>query len=169
MIVTFIIRLLQMLGLLALQVLVCNHIHLMSYATPMVYVVFLAYMPLDSHRIGNMCWAFVLGLLLDICSNTPGEAAAALTMASFIQWPLLRAMAPKDAVEDMTPNYHTMGRWNHIRYLIILTVVHHTVFFLLESFSFFNPLDLLITWGSSMALSLVLIFTMEIVRGRKTK
>lgn len=169
MIVTFFKRLLQMLGLLALQVLVCNHIHLLSYATPMVYVLFLAYFPLDSHRIGNMCWAFVMGLLLDICSNTPGEAAAALTMASFIQWPLLRAMAPKESVEDMVPNYVTMGRWNHVRYLILLTVVNHTVFFLLESFSFFNPIDLLITWSSSLALSLVLMFTMEIVRGRKNK
>jgi hypothetical protein len=42
-----------MLGLVALQVLVCNHIHLMGYATPMLYVLFLVRLPLNANRISN--------------------------------------------------------------------------------------------------------------------
>jgi len=169
MIVTFIIRLIQMLVLVALQVLVCNHIHLFGYATPMLYVLFLAYLPLDSNRIANLCWAFVMGLLIDVFSNTPGEASASLTLAAFVQWPLLHALVPKESVEDMVPNYRTMGKWNHIRYLFVLTAVHHVAFYLLESFSFFNPIDALISLGSSFALSFVLILVIETMRGRKSK
>ncbi len=167
MIVVFLKRLFEMLGLIALQVLVCNHIHLFGYATPLLYVAFLIHLPLNANRIGTMLWAFALGLILDIFSNTPGEAAASLTFTAFVQWPLLQAMAPKDCIEDMVPSYATMGRWNHTRYIIILTLVHHVAFFLLESFSIHNTNDLLISLGSSLALSLILLLSLETLRHGK--
>ena len=92
MILVFLKRLMTMLWLVALQVLVCNHIHLLGVATPMPYVLFLVWLPLDANRIGNLVWAFLLGLVIDIFSNTPGEAAASMTLAALVQWPLLRAM-----------------------------------------------------------------------------
>ncbi|MBQ8968441.1 MAG: rod shape-determining protein MreD [Bacteroidaceae bacterium] len=167
MLLIFLKRLLQMLGLMALQVLVCNHIHLFGYATPMLYVLFLAYLPLNANRIGSLLWAFVLGLSVDIFSNTFGAAAAALTFAAFVQWPLLQAWAPKESVEDMVPTYQTMGVWNHIRYLAVLATVHHLVFYLLESFSYFHWESLLISVGSSLLLSLVLMLTIDSLRHGK--
>lgn len=161
---TFVIRLVQLLALVALQVLVCNHVHLFGYATPMLYVLFLLWLPLNASRIGTMLWAFVLGLLIDVFSNTPGEAAASLTLAAFVQWPLLKVSAPKECLEDMVPSYKTMGRWNHIRYVLVLVFVHHAAFYLLESFSFFRFYDTLIAFGTSLALSLVLILTLETLR-----
>ncbi len=161
MLIVFIKRLLQMLGFVALQVLVCNHIHLVGYATPMPYVLFLAHLPLNANRTGNLVWAFVMGLLIDVFSNTPGEAAASLTLAALVQWPLLQASVPKDSVEDLMPSYRTMGRWNHIRFVFLLALVHHAAFYLLESFSFFHYIDVLISFGASLALSLVLMLTLE--------
>ena len=152
-----------MLGLVALQVLVCNHVHLFGCATPMLYVLFLVYLPLNANRIGNMLWAFALGLLVDVFSNTPGEAAASLTLAAFVQWPLLKAMVPKDSLEDMVPSYRTMGAWNHIRYVTLLAIVHHGAFYLLESFSYYHTIDVLISLGASLTLSLVLMLTMEML------
>ncbi|MBQ7571307.1 MAG: rod shape-determining protein MreD [Bacteroidaceae bacterium] len=167
MIVVYLKRLLLMLGLVALQVLVCNHIHLMGYATPMPYVVFLATFALNESRIGNMLWAFVLGLLVDMFSNTPGEAAAAMTLAAFVQWPLFHAMAPKECVEDLVPTYQSMGRWRHVRYISVLVFVHHATFYLLESFSFFHIEETLIAFASSLALSLFLILTLDSMRHGK--
>ena len=111
-----------------------------------------------------MLWAFVMGLLIDIFSNTPGEVTAALTLTAFAQWPLLQLMAPKDCVEDMIPSYRTMGTWNHIRYLFLLTTIHHATFYLLESFSWFHVTDLLISFGASLVFSLVLMLTLEALR-----
>ena len=167
MIVIFIRHLLQMLALVAMQVLVCNYVHFMGYATPMPYVVFLAYFSLDSNRVGNMLWAFGMGLLIDSFSNTPGEAAAALTLTAFVQWPLLRAMAPKECAEDMVPTYKSMGRWNHIRYLFILALVHHVTLYLLESFSFFHLTETLIAFASSLLFSFVLMLLLETLRHGK--
>ena len=167
MIIVFLKRLMQMLGLLALQVLVCNHIRFMGYATPMPYVLFIVWLPLNANRIGNLLWAFVMGLLVDMFSNTPGENAAALTMAAFVQWPLLRAMAPKDSIEDMVPSFKTMGWWNHVRYVVLLTLLHHAAFYLLDNFSFFSPVQTLMAFGASLLFTLVMSFTMESLRNGK--
>ena len=167
MLITFLKRLLQMVGLVALQVLVCNHIHFLGYATPMLYVLFLVWLPLNANRTGNIIWAFLLGLVIDILSNTPGEAAGAMTLTALVQWPLLHASVPKDCLEDMVPSYKSMGRWNHIRYIFLLTLVHHAMFFLLESFSFFHLTSVLISFGASLALSFVLMLTLETLRHGK--
>ena len=167
MILVLLKRLLQMLVLVVVQVMVCNRIHLMGYATPMLYVLFLVYFPLNSNRIGNMVWAFLLGLIIDAFSNTPGEATGALTLTAFVQWPLLQASAPKECLEDMVPSYKTMGRWNHIRYVFVLVLVHHTAFYVLESFSFFHFTELLITYGASLLLTFVMILILETLRHGK--
>lgn len=159
-------RLLQMIVLLALQVFLFNHIVLMGYATPLVYVAFLLYVPLNANRIGTLVWAFVLGTIVDMFSNTPGVSAFSLTFAAMLQPNLLKAHTPKDALEDMTPNYKTMGTWNHLRYMAVLLFVHHILYFLLESFSFFNLHDMAIAFGISFVVSFILIAVMETLRGK---
>ena len=111
-----------------------------------------------------MLWAFAMGLVIDMFSNTPGEAAASLTLAAFVQWPLLQGIAPKESVENMVPSYTTMGKWNHIRYILLLTVVHHAAFFILESFSFYRFDRLLLVFLTSLLLSLVVMLTLESLR-----
>ncbi len=167
MIIVLLKRLLEMLALVAIQVLVCNHVHLMNYATPMLYVMFLAHLPLNANRIGNLLWGFSIGLLVDVFSNTPGVSSAAMTMTAMIQWPLLKVSAPKDCIEEMVPSYKTMGKWNHTRYIFLLALTHHLVYYALESFTFFHIQDTLIAFASSLALSLVILLTLETLRNGK--
>lgn len=160
-------RLVQLLVLLAVQVLFMNHIHFMGYGTPLVYVALLLYMPSSWGRTASLAWGFVLGFLVDIFSNTPGMSAASMTMAAFFQPVLLKAFLPKDALEDMTPNYHTMGVWNHLRYLTLILLIHHLTYFMLESFSFYNLYDLALSAGISLGLSWLVIVIMETLRGHE--
>ena len=143
---------------------------LVLYLTPCgLYVLFFCYLPLNANRIGTLLWAFLLGLLIDIFSGTPGQASGAMTLTALVQWPLLHAMAPKESLEDMVPSFRTLGVTKHLHYLLLLTIVHHTAFFLLESFSYFHLVDMLISLGSSIVLSMVIMLTMESVRDRKSK
>ncbi len=161
MIYLFLKRFLLLLGILALQVLVCNNIHLYGYATPMVCALFVIRMPLNVGRIPCMMWAFALGLLTDMFSNTPGETVGSLTFTAFVAPPLLQAMVTKESLEDMVPDYRTMGVWNHIRYATILTLVQHISYYALAFFSFFNMQQILISLGSSLLLSLLFILSLE--------
>ncbi len=164
MLVTQLIRLLQMLGLVALQVLVMNHVHLLGYATPLIYVALLLYFPLNTSRVEILLWSFALGLTIDIFTNTPGIASSAMTLTGMIRQPLLEAMTGKEAPGNMIPNYRSMGWWTYARFILILVLVHHITYFALENFSFFNPVDLGISCASSTLLSLLVIYTLEMFR-----
>ena len=102
-------RIRQVLLVLALQVLVLDYIHLWGYATPLLGVLLVVYTPLDENRIVSMSISFLAGVVMDMFANTPGVGAAAMTLASFIQHPLLVMMLPKDSDEGIVPSLHTMG------------------------------------------------------------
>lgn len=160
-------RLIQLVLLAAIQIFICNQIHLFGYATPLIYVAFLLYFPLDSSRSGILVWSFLMGLLMDIFNNTPGIAAASMTFAGLLQPGLLRLMFPKDTPEEIPPSYHVMGTGNHIKFATLLVLSYCIVFFGLESFSFYDAKELLITMMSSMLLTLFVVLTTEMFRGRK--
>lgn len=167
MIQTLFHRLGIILVIVLLQVFVFNHINLWGYAVPLLGVAVLFYTPLNSGRISNMFLAFFTGLLLDAFSNSPGVAAGAMTATAFVQYPLLHAMAPKDAVEDDIPDVHLLGRYKYISYIAILMAVHHLIYFIFEAFSFFNAMDLALRFLGSYGLSMLLALSIEMFRTSK--
>ena len=148
---------------------VFNYIHLFGYATPLPYVYLLMLFPLNSSRWSILLWGFVCGLLCDFVSMTPGLGAASMTLVAFVQPLLLRAMAPKDALEDMQASYHTLGFWGYVRYAGILTLLFAITYFLLLSLSFFHAADFAIAFASSWALTLVICLAIESVRSSRRK
>ncbi len=168
MIISELFRLLQFVLILAAQVLVFNHIHFMDHATPLVYVGFLLGFPLNYSRSGILLWGFLMGLLVDIFSNTPGVAAASTTLVALIQPVLLRHMTPKDAVEDMVPNFHTLGKSNYFWFFFIVILIHHIAAFLLESFTYFHLADVAIDCGSSILLTTFIVWGTEHLLNRKS-
>jgi len=149
-----------MLLLVAFQVLVLNHLQLMGYGTPLIFVVILLYMPMGTLKAGVLLWGFCTGILVDIFTNTPGVASGAMTFAALIQPPLLKLLAPRDAAEDIKPTMQNLGKWNYVRYMIIIFLVHHLVYFGLECFSLYHIADaallMVASWGSSVLLALLL-------------
>ena len=81
----FLHRLIAFIILALVQGLVLNHVHLFDVATPMVYVFFVLTFRRNSFRAGMLIWSFLLGLIVDIFSNTPGVGAASMTLMAFIQ------------------------------------------------------------------------------------
>ena len=149
-----------MLLLLALQVLVLNHMSFWGMGTPMIGVLLLAYMPMNTSRSAAMLWAFAMGLATDVFSNTPGMGSAAMTLTAMLRPTLLNMQAPKDAPEDLLPTYRTMG----VRYVLTLFLVHHTTYFMLETFSVTHIALAGLHLLASLATSLLLAFTLEAIR-----
>ena len=72
-------------GLVLLQVLILNNVHIAGYATPFLYVYFILKFASGTSRNELMLWAFFLGLAIDIFSNTPGMNAAATVFLAFVR------------------------------------------------------------------------------------
>lgn len=147
--------------LVLVQVLVFNHIHLFGYATPLLYVYFVLPARRGFPKWALLLWAFLLGICVDIFSNTPGLASASMTLIALIQPYLLELFVPRDSPEDLKPSFTSLGTSKYMFYTFILVFIYCMVFFLLEIFSFFNWMQWLFSAGGSMLITLVLVWVIE--------
>lgn len=153
--------------LLIVQVLVLNHIRLFGCATPLLYTYFVLPMQRNQAKWTTLLWCFALGLAVDTFSNTPGVAAATMTLAALVQPYLLELFVPRDSADDLTPTFRTLGVSKFVSYTIILVLICCMSFFTIEAFNLYNWMQ----WASSIlgstAITAILILVIENVRDRK--
>jgi rod shape-determining protein MreD len=111
-----------------------------------------------------MVWSFLLGLGIDVANNTPGLAAASMTLLGLLQPYVLELFMQRDSDENMQPAIITMGPGTYLSYAAILTLGFCLVFFTLESFSFFNWLQWLLNVVCSSLLTLLLVMVIDNLR-----
>ena len=102
--------------LMALQLLVLNHVYLGGYVMPMLYVLFILMLPTGMKRIPLLLIAFGTGLVMDVMCNallTRGEPIA-------IDVP---------SIYSVTPQYF-------ISYLMLMLAAFYLVFYTIELFGF---------------------------------
>ena len=68
MIITYIHRIGWFIGLVLLQVLILNNVHIAGYATPFLYIYFILKFNSGTSRNELMLWAFFFGLTIDVFS-----------------------------------------------------------------------------------------------------
>ena len=146
------------------QALVFNQIHLLGYAMVLLYVYFVVTIPRNYPRWATLLWSFFLGLAVDVFSNTPGMAAASLTLAGFLQPYVLELFLPREAPEKMKSSIATLGVVKFLTYASILVFVHCLVFFSLEALTFFNWEQWLLSIVGSTVLTLVILMALESIR-----
>ena len=160
------IRLAQCVVLVLVQVLFLNHIHLFGLAIPLLYI----YIAITFRR-GTPKWAalltsFLLGLVIDTFSGTPGLAAGSLTLIAMVQSYLLELFVPRDSADNMEVSISSLGFSKYVLFFGSLVLLYCLVFFGLESFSFFNVLSWLGHTAASAVLTLLVILAIESVRSR---
>ncbi len=153
--------------LLLVQSLVLNHIRLFGCATPLLYIYFILPMQRGQARWATLLWGFVLGLAIDVFSNTPGVAAASMTLLAFLQPYLLELFVPRDSADDLIPSFRTLGVSKFVSYTVILVLTGCLTFFSLEAFNLYNWMQWLCSIGGSTILTTILILVIENVRNRK--
>ncbi|MDR2919511.1 MAG: rod shape-determining protein MreD [Tannerella sp.] len=144
-----------------LQVLVLNNIQLFKFVIPLLYVYVIVKIPTNLTRTSIILISFALGLVIDLFFNTLGLHAAACSFAGFFRGPLLKTFSDKDFFEGATPSYRTLGIGGFIRYAFLLVLLHHTVLFLIESVSLFDPFFLALRIIGSVILTSLCIFVVE--------
>ena len=151
-----------------LQILMCNRIALWGVATPFVLVYLFLKAPsgLQAHLF--MTFAFFVGLLVDIFTNTPGVYALASVTVALLHNPLLARIQYRDRGEEKyVPSFASLGMWRYVLYAVILTAVFCTVIFCAESFSFFSPSLLAGRIVGSTLLTLLVILVVDLLMERK--
>lgn len=147
--------------LLVVQGLVLNHIHLFDCATPLLYIILVLHFRRNQSRWSALLWSFAMGLCVDVFANTPGVAAASMTLMGLVQPYLFELFVPRDSAEDLLPSPRAIGVTAYFWYAFVMVFAYCLVFFTLETFNFFNWLQWLECIGGSTLLTYVLVMVLE--------
>jgi hypothetical protein len=141
------------------------------FVIPVLYYLFILWLPFSLNRLSLLLIAFVTGLMLDYFTQTPGLHAAACVLIAYVRPFIISILIPKDTAEFnyREPSPRAMGWAPYSVYVLILTVLHHTYLTLLEWLQFGTFLDFIIKVLSTTGISLLLIFTVELLFPRKVK
>lgn len=123
--------------LLALQLVVLNHVYLGSYIMPMLYVLFILMLPTDMKRIPLLLVAFATGLVMDVMNNMLGFHALACTVVAMLRILFAnRILTRGEPIAISTPSIYSVTPQYFISYLMLMYAAYYLVFFLLELFGF---------------------------------
>ncbi len=154
------------------QVYVLNKIpHLHRFVVPYIYFLFILWLPFSISRLGLLLIGFVTGLTLDYFTTTPGLHAAACVLIAYARPFVINILTPKDTAEFnyREPSPRAMGWAPYTVYIFVLTLMHHIYLTLLEWLQFGSFLDFLIKVAATTAISMLLIYTAELLFPRKLK
>ncbi|NML36691.1 rod shape-determining protein MreD [Chitinophaga sp. G-6-1-13] len=151
--------------LLLIQVFVLNKILIHQLVSPYLYMLFILALPFNLPRPVVMLLGFLMGISLDMFSNTMGIHAAACVFVAYLRPFIINVLSPQGGFEttQKTPSMTSMGVSQFLIYAAVLVFLHHVVFFTLEVFGFGNPLYLMLKILLSTAASLILIVLYELL------
>lgn len=158
--------------LVLIQVLICNHIVLFNLAIPMVFIYFIIRLPLSLSSNWLLTLAFLLGLSVDIFSDTPGLNALACTLLAGIKRPVFFAYVPRDdKTKEAEPNLATLGWIPYSKYLLTMTGTYCLLALGIEYFDFANVKSIVIMAVASTAITFLLLLAIDciIVTGREKR
>lgn len=151
-----------------LQLFVFNHIQLNGLIIPYFYILLLLLLPFDISKSMLLFVGFVLGIIIDIFSFTPGLHAAACTFAAAVRPTILEWFAPRDGYESGTlPRVSYFGLAWFIKYSFVLIMAHHIFLFFLEVSTFHGFFSTLFRALASSLFTLTLVTVSQFFIFRK--
>ena len=123
--------------LLLVQVVICNNINFLGYINPYIYVIFIFLFPIRDSRLAFLLASFLLGMLVDMFSDSGGVHAAASVCLAYAR-PVLLKTSFGMLYEHQTIKFSNTETGSLITYITFGTLIHHLVLFSLEIFNIVN-------------------------------
>jgi rod shape-determining protein MreD len=154
--------------LVLLQVLLFDNIRFSGYINPYVYLMFIILLPIVIPSWLLLLLSFLIGLIMDFFTNSPGMHSFATVLAGFVRPYILRIISPKDGYESgAVPSMLTYGFGWFFTYTTLIVLVHHTALFYIEVFRFADFFRTLLRVLLSSLFSITFILLLEYYRRRK--
>ncbi|MRG47739.1 rod shape-determining protein MreD [Chitinophaga sp. SYP-B3965] len=151
--------------LILFQVVVLDRILIEQHVNPYLYMLFILLLPFNLPRPALQLLGFLLGITLDMFSDTFGLHAAACVFIAYLRPFILNILSPQGGFEvtQRTPSVTSMGTSQYAIYVSVLVLLHNIVYFCLSVFSFADPLYLLLKIVLSTVVSLFLVLIYELL------
>jgi hypothetical protein len=122
--------------LVLVQVLVLNQVQVSGYINPFIYILFVLLLPVSTPRYLLMILGFLIGLSVDIFSNSLGIHAAATVFIAYIRPWVIRSISNREEDRNEYPGLRQNKFLWFLSYTAIMVFSHHFILFYLEYFTF---------------------------------
>lgn len=119
--------------LILAQVTIFNKIDLMGDINPYPYILFILLYPVNGNKSALIFFSFLMGLILDMFSDSGGVHAAASVCIAFLR-PSFFRFAFGLSYEYQTVKISGKLTSERFSFLLVSVVTHHLILFLLEIF-----------------------------------
>jgi hypothetical protein len=145
---------------LILQVVFLKNVVVFGTAFCFLYVLFILLLPIEIKTIPIMLVAFAMGIGVDIFYDTIGIHTASLVGMAFLRNTWLKTLTPTGGYdENLNPSLLNMGLGWYVSYSLPLILVHHTLFFFIESLG----TNLFLPVVQKIIGSVIFVFIMSII------
>lgn len=142
------------------QVLILKNLVLFGIAFCFLYMMFILLLPVHIKTIPVLLISFFLGLGVDFFYDTMGIHTACLVAVGFVRYRWLQVLVPTGGYDDdLQPSILNMGFGWFFSYSIPLILLHHSLFFYIESMG----TDLFISSLQKIITSAIFVFIMSII------
>ena len=148
---------------------VCNRICLFNIAVPFVFVYFILRLPMSLSVNWVMTLSFLIGLVVDIFSNTYGMYAMSSIIIGALRKTIFTLFYPReDEMSNPIPSINTLGVSTYIKYMFTLVLLLCVVIYFIQLFTFYNiGLTIMRIIGSSL-LTAVILFGFDSIATTKS-
>ncbi|MEP6846373.1 MAG: rod shape-determining protein MreD [Panacibacter sp.] len=142
-----------------------------QYVKPILYFLFVLWLPFSINRSVQLIIAFVFGLCMDYFTGTPGMHAIPCVLIAYLRPFLLNILLSQEKTEVSyaEPSIKSLGLAPYSVYIVVLTFIHHACLVLIEWLQFGDFIFFIGKVAASTAVSILLIFVTEMLFPRKAK
>lgn len=156
--------------LIAIQILICNHIIIFNSAIVFIFIYTIINLKIDFNTVALLTWAFFGGVAVDICSDTLGINALACTILAILKRPIFYAYVPKDdRTKNIIPSIKSLGIANYSKFLFTLVCIFCLIVFCLEFLNFTRILTIIKMAACSAILSFLVLLGLDSMLERKVQ
>ena len=150
--------------LLTVQIIIFNNINFLGYISPYPYLLFIILYPVNGNKYGLLLASFLLGIILDVFSNSGGIHTAASIVLAYYR-PYLFKFSFGISYEYQTIKLNDVLTPERFSFILLSVLIHHIILFVLETFqiSFFWDI-LLRTLLSSTFTILICIIIIYLIK-----
>ena len=161
---SLILNIFRFIVLIALQILVFNNIKLFGYLDPFPYVLFIILYPVNSNKSLFLFMSFLLGLTLDMFSDTGGIHATACLLVAYIR-PSIFKFSFGLSYEYQTIKIAEKISSERISFIVIAVFIHHFIIYMLELLRFGLILDIFLrTLLNTIFTTVICILTIFLIK-----
>ena len=164
---TLLVNIFRFVLLLAVQIIIFNNMNFLGYISPFPYVLFIILYPVNGNKSGLLVASFLLGLIMDMFSNSGGIHTTACIILAYFR-PYIFKFSFGLSYEYQTVKLNDVLTPERFSFILMSVVIHHFVLFVLEAFQFSFILDILLrTLLSTIFTILICIIIIYLIKPNK--